>query len=63
MVWADEQWSSSHSISFVGWSWDAALGEGGPSLISSFDGTPTRFGLGFRAYLQKLFDSGQVKQG
>jgi hypothetical protein len=51
------------SISFIGWSWDAALGEGGPSLIASFDGTPTTFGRGFRTYLEKLFDRGEIKEG
>jgi hypothetical protein len=63
MRWADDQWTLGRSVSFVGWSWDAALGEGGPSLISSFDGTPTRFGRGFRAYLEKLFNAGEVQQG
>jgi hypothetical protein len=29
----------------------AACGRGGPSLISSVDGTPTPFGAGFRAHL------------
>jgi hypothetical protein len=60
------EWAELHkglSLSFIGWSWDAALGEGGPSLIRSFDGTPTSFGLGFRTYLQKLFDRGEIKEG
>lgn len=63
MAWADDQWTLRRSVSFVGWSWDAALGDGGPSLIPSFDGTPTRFGRGFRAYLEKPFTAGEVQQG
>jgi hypothetical protein len=60
------QWAETRpmlSISFLAWSWDAALGEGGPSLITSDNGTPTRFGLGFRTYLEKLFDRGEIKEG
>jgi hypothetical protein len=51
------------SISVIGWSWDAALGEGGPSLITSYDGTPTPFGSGVKAYFQSLFERGELRQG
>jgi hypothetical protein len=54
---------SSLSISVIGWSWDAALGEGGPSLITSFAGTPTRFGEGFKTYFDELFKRGELKPG
>jgi len=60
MKWADQQWRFDRAVSILGWSWDAAQGEGGPSLITSYDGTPTAFGLGFRAYLEGLFVRGQI---
>lgn len=63
MGWADKQWRHRRSVSFLAWSWDVAQGEGGPSLISSYDGTPTTYGLGFRAYLERLFQRDQIRQG
>ena len=60
MEWADGQARAGRSVSFLGWSWDAAQGEGGPSLIRSFDATPTTYGLGFRAYLARLFEQGRI---
>jgi endoglucanase len=49
-----------HGISYLGWAWDAtAVGgwtcAGGPSLISSYDGTPTKFGAGLRDHLTTAF--------
>jgi endoglucanase len=63
MQWAETLWSLGRSVSFVGWSWDVALGEGGPSLIESYDGTPTTFGLGIRSYLETLFERNEISQG
>jgi hypothetical protein len=51
------------SISIIGWSWDAALGEGGPSLITSYEGTPTGLGQGFKAYFAERFERGEIKPG
>lgn len=63
MKWADDQWRRHRSVSSLAWAWDAAQGEGGPSLIKSYDGTPTSFGLGFRTYLERLFWQGQIRAG
>jgi hypothetical protein len=60
MQWADRQWRSDRAVSIVAWAWDAAQGEGGPSLITAYDGTPTTYGLGFRTYLQGLFERGEI---
>lgn len=54
MSWADQ-----HGIGYLGWAWDATSPGGwtcggGPSLITSYDGAPTPFGLGLRAHLRKL---------
>jgi endoglucanase len=63
MKWVDHQWRLHRTVSVLGWSWDAAQGEGGPSLIASYDGTPTAYGLGFRTYLDGLFERGEVRPG
>jgi hypothetical protein len=52
MDWADE-----HGISYLGWAWNAGHGwtcNHGPALISSYDGTPTRYGVGLKAHLQAM---------
>jgi endoglucanase len=51
--------ADARGISYLGWTWDAtAKGgwtcKGGPSLIKSYDGTPTGFGIGFRDHLRAL---------
>jgi endoglucanase len=64
MRWTDNQWRRHHrSVSFLGWAWDVAQGVQGPSLVASYDGTPTTFGLGFRTYLAGLFSRGQIQEG
>jgi len=60
MKWADRQWRLHRTVSILGWAWDAAQGEGGPSLIASYDGTPTTYGRGFRSYLERLFERGWI---
>jgi endoglucanase len=62
MKWADRQWRLRRPVSILAWSWDAAQGEGGPSLITSFDGTPTTYGRGFETYLERLFERGWIQQ-
>ncbi len=47
MAWLDE-----HGASYLGWTWNTWDCSSGPSLISSYDGTPTSYGAGFRAHLQ-----------
>jgi hypothetical protein len=47
-------WLDSIGASYLGWTWDAGGGwtcTGGPSLISSYDGTPTNYGVGLKAHL------------
>ncbi len=48
-----------HGIGYLGWAWDATSPggwscSGGPSLISSYDGTPTPFGVGLRDHLRDI---------
>jgi cellulose synthase/poly-beta-1,6-N-acetylglucosamine synthase-like glycosyltransferase len=63
MKWADDRWRHHRSISFLAWSWDVAQGEGGPSLIASYDGTPTTYGRGFQSHLERLFERGLIYPG
>jgi len=60
MAWADQ-----HHVSYLGWTWDATAPGGwtcggGPSLINSYDGTPTAYGKGLRSHLASLFASGAL---
>jgi hypothetical protein len=44
-------WLDSIGASYLGWTWDSGGGwtcNGGPTLISAYDGTPTGFGIGIR---------------
>jgi hypothetical protein len=46
-------------IGYLGWAWDATAPGGwdcakGPALITSYDGTPTPFGVGLRDHLRAL---------
>jgi endoglucanase len=50
-------WADRHGISYLGWAWDAHGGwtcRGGPTLITSYDGTPTPFGVGLRDHFRAL---------
>jgi hypothetical protein len=53
MAWADQ-----HDVSYLGWAWDATSSGwtcgGGPSLIKSYDGTPTAYGRGLKQHLASL---------
>ena len=50
--------ADSHGISYLGWTWDSTASgwscSSGPALISSYDGTPTAYGAGFRAHFRAL---------
>jgi endoglucanase len=51
--------ADAHGISYLGWAWDAVAPgswscRGGPSLIETYAGVPTGFGIGFRDHLQAL---------
>jgi hypothetical protein len=51
-------WDDAHGISYLGWAWDATDNgwscTGGPSLITSYDGEPTAYGIGFRDHFRAL---------
>jgi hypothetical protein len=47
-------WADQHGIGYLGWSWNVADCKGFPALITSYDGTPTAFGEGFKAHLAQL---------
>lgn len=49
MKWLDE-----HQASYLGWTWNTWNCSSGPALISSYDGTPTPFGIGLRDHLRAL---------
>ncbi len=51
------RWADRHGISYLGWAWDTGAGWGckqGPSLIRSYSGSPTRFGVGLRRHLRAI---------
>lgn len=50
MTWADHE-----GISYLGWAWDAGWNcSTGPSLITSWSGAPTAYGIGLRHHLDAL---------
>ncbi|MEV7027836.1 cellulase family glycosylhydrolase [Kitasatospora sp. NPDC093558] len=47
-------WLDQHGVSYLAWAWNTWDCSSGPALISSYDGTPTAFGAGYRAHLAGL---------
>jgi endoglucanase len=48
-------WLDARSTSYLAWAWNADFAcTSGPGLISNYGGVPTKYGLGYRAHLQKL---------
>ena len=48
-------WLDSQSSGYLAWAWNADFPcASGPSLITSYTGTPTPYGAGYRAHLQSL---------
>ncbi|WP_328535743.1 cellulase family glycosylhydrolase [Streptomyces sp. NBC_00344] len=47
-------WLDAHDASYLGWTWNTWDCSTGPSLISSYDGTPTPYGTGLRDHLRSL---------
>jgi hypothetical protein len=48
-------WLDARSASYLAWAWNADFRcASGPGLISSYNGTPTRYGKGYRAHLLAL---------
>ncbi|WP_405514951.1 cellulase family glycosylhydrolase [Streptomyces canus] len=48
------KWFDDRGLSYLGWTWNTWDCSSGPSLISSYDGTPTAFGTGLRDRLRAL---------
>jgi endoglucanase len=46
--------ADSHDISYLGWAWFVGSCAREPSLISSYSGTPTAYGVGYREHLAAL---------
>ncbi|WP_055638969.1 glycoside hydrolase family 5 protein, partial [Streptomyces griseoruber] len=48
------KWFDDRDLSYLGWTWNTWDCSSGPSLISSYDGTPTAYGTGLRDHLRAL---------
>ena len=53
------RFADDHGIGYLGWAWDTTSPggwtcSGGPALITSYDGTPTAYGVGFRNHFRAL---------
>ncbi len=54
MSWADQ-----HGVSYLAWAWDATASgswtcDGGPALITNYNGHPTGYGAGVRTHLRSV---------
>jgi hypothetical protein len=49
------RWADRHRLGYLAWTWDDWPGCDGPSLISSYDGTPTSYGVGVRDHFVDHF--------
>ncbi|MBG0851193.1 cellulase family glycosylhydrolase [Streptomyces spinoverrucosus] len=47
-------WFDARALSYLGWTWNTWNCSSGPALISSYDGTPTSYGIGLRDHLRAL---------
>ncbi|MFC0542807.1 cellulase family glycosylhydrolase [Kutzneria chonburiensis] len=47
-------WLDQHAASYLAWTWNTWDCSSGPSLITSYDGTPTAFGAGVRAHFSSF---------
>ncbi|MFF8805777.1 cellulase family glycosylhydrolase [Streptomyces omiyaensis] len=48
------KWFDDRGLSYLGWTWNTWNCNSGPALITSYDGTPTAFGVGLRDHLRAL---------
>jgi hypothetical protein len=48
-------WADKNGISYLAWAWFVGDCAGVPSLISDYDGTPTKYGIGYREHLLANF--------
>jgi len=52
------QWADRNDVSYLGWTWNTGGRwdcSGGPALINDYDGSPTRYGVGLRKHLRRLW--------
>jgi endoglucanase len=54
MAWADRQ-DGGVGLGYVAWTWDDLSSCDGPTLITSYDGTPTAYGVGVRDHFVDRF--------
>ena len=47
-------WLDTAGASYLAWTWNTWNCASGPALITSYDGTPTAFGAGYKAHLASL---------
>jgi hypothetical protein len=47
-------WADSVGVSYLGWTWDTWDCRSGPSLITSYSGSPSPFGAGLQAHMAVL---------
>ncbi len=47
-------WFDQHNVGYLGWAWNTYGCGSFPALISSYDGTPTQFGVGLKNHLAVL---------
>jgi hypothetical protein len=50
-------WADLHGVSYLAWTWDTWNCRSGPALITSYAGTSTAFGAGFKKHLATLAKS------
>jgi endoglucanase len=48
------EFADQHGISYLAWAWFVGSCAAEPSLISSYSGTPTAYGIGYRQHLEAL---------
>jgi endoglucanase len=48
------RWLDGKSASYLAWAWDTHSCSSFPGLITSYNGTPTNYGKGYRAHLLSL---------
>jgi hypothetical protein len=48
------KWFDDRGLSYLGWTWNTWNCNTGPALITSYDGTPTAYGIGLRDHLRAL---------
>jgi hypothetical protein len=57
------RWLDQHSIGYLAWAWDTYGCRSFPALITSYDGTATPFGIGYKNHLAALSREGKNAVG